>query len=80
VDELTGVPFDLVVTVCGHASEHCPVFLTKARKIHVGFDDPPRLARDATTEEEALVHYRRVRDEIRAFVAAMPGNIRGGRD
>lgn len=80
VDELRDIAFDLVVTVCGHASEHCPVFLSKAKRIHVGFDDPPRLARDAKTEEEALAHYRRVRDEIRAFVAAMPGNIREGHD
>ena len=40
-----------------------------ARVVHIGFDDPPKLARSAATEEEALGHYRRVRDEIRAFVA-----------
>ena len=64
-----GVPFDVVFTVCGHAHETCPVFTSGAPKvIHVGFDDPPKLARDAATEEEALAHYRRVRDEIRAFI------------
>ena len=40
--------------------------------VHVGFDDPPALAKGAKTEEEALAHYRRVRDEIRAFVKALP--------
>ncbi len=68
VGELRDVDFDYVVTVCGHASESCPVFSGKAKVIHVGFDDPPRLAADAKTEEERLAPYRRVRDEIRAFV------------
>ncbi len=67
-DSLSDVPLDLVVTVCGHADENCPTFLTKAKVVHVGFDDPPKLAKEAATEEEALNHYRRVRDEIREFV------------
>ena len=65
---LAEVPLDLVITVCGHADENCPAFLTKARVVHVGFDDPPKLAKTATTEEEALGHYRRIRDEIRQFI------------
>lgn len=69
VSSLADVPFDLVVTVCGHADENCPAFLTKSKVTHVGFDDPPKLAKTATTEEEALGHYRRVRDEIRQFIA-----------
>lgn len=69
VTTLADVPLDLVITVCGHADEHCPAFRSGARVVHVGFDDPPKLARSAATEEEALGHYRRVRDEIRAFVA-----------
>ena len=69
VDAVAEVPFDLVVTVCGHADEHCPPWIKQARVVHVGFDDPPKLAQHATTEEEALDRYRRVRDEIRTFVA-----------
>jgi len=65
---LVDVPLDLVVTVCGHADENCPVFLTKTKLVHVGFDDPPKLAKEATSEEAALDCYRRVRDEIRDFV------------
>lgn len=72
VSELMAVPFDYVVTVCGNAHETCPMFPGKARVVHVGFDDPPKLAQDAKTEEEALGHYRRVRDEIRAFVERLP--------
>ena len=71
VDELRDVPFDYVVTVCGHAHETCPVFPGKAKVVHVGFDDPPRLAKDARTDDEAMPHYRRVRDEIRAFIETM---------
>lgn len=68
VGELRGIEFDYVVTVCDHAHESCPVFPGKAKVIHVGFDDPPRLAANAKTEEERLAPYRRVRDEILAFI------------
>jgi len=72
IDEFRDVELDHVITVCGHAHESCPVFPGKTKVTHVGFDDPPRLAKDAATEEEALAHYRRVRDEIRAFVETLP--------
>jgi arsenate reductase len=76
ISEFADVPLDVVVTVCDHAHESCPVWLgRKTRVVHAGFDDPPRLARHAKTEEEALNIYRRVRDEIRAFVEGLPGNI-----
>jgi arsenate reductase len=75
VDEFLGVEFDFVVTVCGHAHENCPVFPGKAKVVHVGFDDPPRLAADAKTEEERLAPYRRVRDEIREFVNSLPDSL-----
>lgn len=68
VDELLAVPFDYVVTVCGHAAEACPIFPGRAKVVHVGFDDPPQLAKAAATDDEAMPHYRRVRDEIRRFV------------
>jgi arsenate reductase (thioredoxin) len=68
VSELHGVEFDYVVTVCDHAHQSCPVFPGRAKVVHAGFDDPPRLAADAKTEEERLAPYRRVRDEIRTFI------------
>lgn len=76
---LAAVSLDLVITVCGHADENCPAFLTKAKLVHVGFDDPPKLAKDATSEDETLDGYRRVRDEIRVFIESdlvglLPGN------
>ncbi|HUT34888.1 MAG TPA: arsenate reductase ArsC [Planctomycetota bacterium] len=72
VDELRHISFDCVITVCDHAHESCPLFPGRVRTVHVGFDDPPRLAAGAKSEEEALAHYRRVRDEIRAFVETLP--------
>jgi arsenate reductase len=70
--DLGGTVFDYVVTVCDNAHESCPRFSGKAKVIHVGFDDPPRLAANAMTEQERLAPYRRVRDEIRAFVNSLP--------
>ncbi|OHB76174.1 MAG: arsenate reductase [Planctomycetes bacterium RBG_16_59_8] len=75
VAELSDRDFDYVVTVCDHAQARCPLFPGAARRIHAAFDDPPSLARDAKREEEALVHYRRVRDEIRSFVDGLPENL-----
>ncbi len=72
VQELGPVEFDVVVTVCGHADGHCPSLSGAPRIMHVGFDDPPRLAKSAANEEEALDNYRRVRDEIRDFVMTLP--------
>ncbi len=72
IDEFGDVELDHVITVCGHAHESCPVFPGKTKVTHVGFDNPPRLAKEAATDEEALGHYRRVRDEIRAFVETLP--------
>ncbi len=75
VTELMEIPFDYVVTVCGHANETCPAFGGKVKVVHVGFDDPPKLVKDAKTEEEALDCYRRVRDEIRAYVQMLPESL-----
>lgn len=75
IDELRDVPFDYIVSVCDVADEACPVFPGKTRKVRVPFPDPPKLAKTARTEQEALSHYRRVRDQIRAFVETLPGAL-----
>ena len=72
-DELPLREFDWVITLCGHANESCPYF--PGKKIHHGFDDPPQLALDAKNEGEKMDHYRRVRDEIRDFVASLPESL-----
>jgi arsenate reductase len=78
VADLGPIPLDIVITVCGHADEHCPTFPGAPKVIHVGFDDPPKLARTAATRDEALSHYRRVRDEIKDFVAKLPDGLTQG--
>jgi arsenate reductase len=75
VEEFKNVHFDYVVTVCDDAYERCPLFPGKARIVHIGFDDPPRLAKEAKTEKEAMDCYRRVRDEIREFIETLPEGL-----
>jgi arsenate reductase len=75
IDDLPDVAFDYVVTVCDQANEQCPFFPGPVKRVHVGFDDPPKLAAGAASDEEALAHYRRVRDEIRAFVETLPEGL-----
>ncbi len=70
VDELERSEFDWIITLCGHADETCPHI--PGNKIHRGFDDPPKLAEQAKTDEDKLVHYRRVRDQIKDFIATLP--------
>ena len=72
IDELKNIQFDWVITVCDNANESCPIFPGKVNRFHIGFDDPPKLAKNANSEDEALSHYRRVRDEIRAFIERLP--------
>ncbi|MCZ7634520.1 MAG: arsenate reductase ArsC [Phycisphaerales bacterium] len=77
--DLADEQFDLAVTVCDDAREACPVVPGAAGTLHAPFDDPPRLAREAKSEAEALAHYRRVRDEIREFVRSLPMRLATGR-
>jgi len=78
VTELPGVFFNFVVSVCDQARQSCPVFPGPTQVVDHGFDDPPALAKNATTEDEVLGHYRRVRDEIKQFVLTLPGSLFGG--
>jgi arsenate reductase len=79
-DAVRNVAFDFIVTLCGHANETCPAWLgSKAKVVHVGFDDPPALAKSAQTQGEALDHYRRVRDQIGAFVRTLPEALTNGK-
>lgn len=75
VEELLDLEIDYVVTVCDGAHESCPVFPGRARIVHRGFEDPPKLAEAAASEEEALSHYRRIRDQIRELVEGLPDSV-----
>ncbi len=75
LDELEVADFDYVVSVCDNARERCPVFPARVKRLHHSFDDPPALAAGCADEEEALVHYRRVRDQIRDWIASLPERL-----
>ncbi|HEX8139510.1 MAG TPA: arsenate reductase ArsC [Pyrinomonadaceae bacterium] len=67
VDEFTGQDFDYVITVCDNAAENCPVFPGKTERIHQSFEDPPPPS--VGDKESRMVIFRRVRDEIREWMA-----------
>ncbi len=75
VEDLPEQSYDYVVTLCGDAHERCPLVFGKGRVLHHGFVDPPTLAAGLTDEEEIMSHYRRVRDEIKAWVENLPGSL-----
>lgn len=77
LSEFVDTAFDLVVTVCDNATKSCPMPPKAAQVMHVPFDDPPQLARESKNEEEALNHYRRVRDEIKKFITTLPEILEG---
>ena len=74
VDELVGIDFDYVVTVCDNARQQCPMFGGRTRHVHKSFDDPYFAA---GSEEEIMAVFRRVRDQIKAFVEKLPDNLTG---
>ena len=77
IDSLGDMEFDYVVTLCDNANEACPFFPAKTMLMHYGFDDPPKLSEGLTNEEEALYHYRRVRDKIKAFIYDLQNKLNG---
>lgn len=77
IETLGDIEFDYVITLCDHAHETCPVFPAKTGLVRVDFDDPPKRAAGMRNEEDAMRHYRRVRDEIKAFVESLPEALTG---
>jgi arsenate reductase len=69
VDEFTGQSFDYVLTVCDNAKEICPIFPGQTVTIHHSFEDPAALQ---GSEEERLMIFRRIRDEIRGHLKSFP--------
>ena len=72
VDELAGIDFDYVVTLCDYAKEHCPVFPGKTKHIHRAFEDP---AAAWGSEEKILAAFCRTRDDIRNFIETLPESL-----
>ena len=68
VDEIDPADVDLVITLC--AEEVCPVFLSRARRLHWPLEDPDRPSEDLG-DEARLEHFRRARDEIDRRLATL---------
>ncbi len=77
IDEFKDIKLDYVVTVCGNAHETCPLFPGGIKIIHVGFDDPPKMAKILDNDEDKLNCFRTVRDQIKAFVETLPEELTG---
>lgn len=79
IDEFKDIQLDVVVTVCGHAHETCPIIPGRSKVMHVGFEDPPKMAKElaenGASEDAQLECYRKVRDEIKAFVETLPESL-----
>ena len=73
--DVRAIPFEYVVTLCDNAHQSCPNFPGRVKVIHVGFEDPPQLAKNARSEEEAMGHYRRIRDAIKGFMEQLPQGL-----
>ncbi len=72
IDEFSGIDFNYVVTLCDNAAESCPVFGGKAKVIHKPFNDPYFAS---GSEEEIMAVFRKVRDDIKAFIEIMPESL-----
>lgn len=64
VSEYINLPFDLVITVCDHAKESCPLFPSSAKKFHHNFTDPSKLK---GSEQEIMQQFRNTREEIKQY-------------
>ena len=72
VDTLKDADFDYIVTVCDNAREHCPVFPSRTKKVHKSFEDPALMA---GSEDVIMAAFRKLRDDMRAFVETMPESL-----
>jgi arsenate reductase len=80
IRDFADTQLDVVVTVCGHAHETCPVFPANCKVVHSGFPDPPKMAKElaaqGASEDEQLECYRKVRDQIKSYVESLPHSLK----
>ncbi len=74
LDEFSEIDFDYVITLCDNAAENCPVFTGKAKVLHRPFEDPYFAS---GSENDIMETFRKVRNEIKIFIEAMPDNLKG---
>ena len=73
VNQFIGQHFDYIITVCDNAKEQCPVFNSKAKVIHNVFGDPSFMTGG---EQEIMIAFRKLRDDIRAFIETLPESLK----
>jgi len=73
IDDLGGVDFDYVVTLCDNAAQNCPVFPGKAKIIHKPFKDPYFAS---GSQEQVMAEFRKVREQIKAFIETIPDSLK----
>ena len=66
INEFMEQKFDFVITVCDHANETCPFFPGGLKRLHQSFEDPASFKGE---EDEILSAFRRIRDEIKDWIA-----------
>jgi arsenate reductase len=76
VNSFDMIEFDYVITLCNNARESCPYYPAMTKLIHEEFDDPYTLSQKAKNDRGVLSIYRKVRDEIKAFVMDLPEKIK----
>src|SRR5689334_4429097 len=69
VDEFAGQRFDYVLTVCDKAKESCPVYPVETKHVHESFEDPAAVEGQ---EADRLNAFRRVRDQLAAYLETFP--------
>ncbi|MBN2183067.1 MAG: arsenate reductase ArsC [Sedimentisphaerales bacterium] len=72
IDDLRGIDFDYVVTLCDNAAQNCPVFNGKAKVIHKPFKDPYFAV---GSEEQIMAEFGKTRDKIKAFIETIPESL-----
>lgn len=70
--EFSEIDFDYVITLCDNAAENCPVFTGQAKVFHKPFEDPYFAT---GSEEDIMETFRKVRNNIKYFIEAMPNNL-----
>ena len=73
IDDLGGVDFDYVVTLCDNAAQNCPVFPGKAKIIHKPFKDPYFAS---GSQEQVMAEFRKVREQIKVFIETIPDSLK----
>lgn len=72
VDDYLNNKYDVVLTVCDHANEVCPVFSNATKKMHHNFSDPSKAT---GTASELIAAFRSTRDEIAAYCKTLLSNL-----